>query len=252
MEMDHSKYISFGGRDPIIYDFSNNSYYQEFVNRLYDVWIGFYFGVFIKNKHPKKNTTLSFILPNTPGVHMKTIMEKYYITPPIGYDFFNNNVKRMSYWFFKECVTLLSMFQSDTTDPIKLYQKRVNTILKTYWTDDRWEKITKEKIKYHNDDVPPYVMDKGYRSFCTIENLLTSTRYDISWVQFEDLLLTPLDLAYNDNNELSLVHPENMIQQVIFHWIKYLHSVSSHPELDTNKLKRSICEKKNEEKLTDW
>lgn len=258
MFVDNSKYKSFGGRDPIIHNFDNDSYYQDFVDKLYDVWNSF-LSVTIKNEY-KPHLFLSNVLPtNHPYVHMETIMEKFYISSPIGKNIIDDKdiSERMSYTFFRECVTLLNMFQSDTTDPIKLYQKRITTIYKTYWTEDRWEKIRKEEQEYRVvlDSVPPYLFDKGYKAYTLASQIYGNVdRARFEWIDFEYLLFLPLDLAYNKENKLDLIHKDNMLQQLVFNWINHLYSYRNNPYLNVSKLKeikRAAREYTNLQRISD-
>lgn len=251
MFVDNSKYKSFGGRDPIIHNFTvNDEWYvrNDFVDALYTIFEEFCLKSLTKNELIEGVALTTLI--DTPFITAEQVMEKYYISRPWGYNITSESFhdKRMSYTFFNECVTLLNMFQNDNTNPIKLNQKRLTTILKTYWTTDRFEKLYKINMSKDHIEPHPFSFDKGYQISSLIERLLTEDRVNLGWIKFEDVVRLPLDLAYDNEGNLNLIHPRNMLHQLAFGWVNYLSSYKDHPALNVANLKAEARKMKDQNK----
>ena len=252
--IDHSYHVSFGGRDPIIHNFTaNDEWYvkNDFVDTIYKIFEEFLLKALDKNELIEGVPLTPLI--DTPYITVEQVIDKYYISKPWGYNITSDNLheKRMSYTFFSECVTLLNMFQNDSTNPIKLNQKRLTTIMKTYWTKDRFSKLYEISISADRTEPHPFSFDKGYQIASCIERLHVEDRINLNWMKFEDVVRIPLDLAYDDHGNLNLIHPRNMLQQLAYGWVKHLHEYKDHPSLNVVKLKFEARRMK-EKNIKSW
>lgn len=229
-------YVSFGGRDPIIHNLTEDRFpvKQTFVNKLFELFEEFTTEQIVKNQRDDFKFPLSTIIP-TDYIIAEQILNSYYISKPYGYNVVEEESNlRMSYFFYKECVTLLRMFQNDTTNPLKLYQKRIHTVLRTYWDDSRVFKIVAEDEK--NLETPSYIFDKGYKIHATMKLIGMQKRVDLNWLPFEQLLDLPLNIAYDCEGKLSLIEKFDMLQQLLVGWINFLHSHKNDWDLDVARL----------------